>query len=76
MPIKLRVKIDRLVLKVSGFRQIVGNKSFVAHDEKAPIWKTRSYDAFTMPPIQEFLVLLTVNKNVYEHAMPEFFHQI
>lgn len=75
MPIELRVKIYRLVLKVSGFRLLVGNKSFVAHDEQVPIWETRSYNALTMPPVQGFLALLSVNKDVYKHAMPEFFHQ-
>lgn len=75
MPVELRVKIYRLVIKVSGFRLLVGNKSFVAHDEQVPIWETRSYDALTMPPVQDFLALLSVNKAVYQDAMPEFFHQ-
>ena len=75
MPNELRIKIYRLIFKVSGFRLLVGNKSFVAHDEQVPIWETRSYDALTMPPVQNFLALLSVNKEVYKHAMPEFFQQ-
>lgn len=74
LPAELLLKIYRLVLKVSGFRLLVGDKSFKAYDEKVPIWDSRSYDALTMPPIQEFLALLSVNKEVHELAMPEFFH--
>jgi len=75
IPLEVRVKIYHLILKVSGFRLLVGNRSFVAHDEKVPIWETRSQDALTMPPVQEFLALLSVNKDIFEEAMPEFFRQ-
>ncbi|KAI4757776.1 hypothetical protein E4T52_10155 [Aureobasidium sp. EXF-3400] len=74
LPAELLFKICRMVLKVSGFRLLVGNKSFMAYDEKVPIWDTRSQDALTMPPVQDFLALLSVNKEVHQYAMPEFFH--
>jgi hypothetical protein len=74
LPAELLLKICRLVLKVSGFRLLVVNKSFKAYDEKVPIWDSRSYDALTMPLVQDFLALLSVNKEVHEYAMPEFFH--
>jgi len=75
IPLEVRVKIYHLILKVSGFRLLVGNRSFVAHDEEVPIWETRSQDALTMPPVQQFLALLSVNKDIFEEAMPEFFRQ-
>ncbi|KEQ74531.1 hypothetical protein M436DRAFT_44101 [Aureobasidium namibiae CBS 147.97] len=75
IPLEVRVKIYHLILKVSGFRLLVGNRSFVAHDERVPIWETCSQDALTMPPVQSFLALLSVNKDIFEEAMPEFFRQ-
>jgi hypothetical protein len=74
LPAELLLKIYRLVLKVSGFHLLMGDKSFIAYDEKVTIWDSRSHDALTLPHIQDFFALLSVNKEVHELAMPEFFH--
>ncbi|KAH0407342.1 hypothetical protein KCU90_g23081, partial [Aureobasidium melanogenum] len=38
-------------------------------------WESRSQDALRMPPLNNFLALLSVNKQVYNEAMPEFYHE-
>jgi hypothetical protein len=61
-PNELLLEICRLILKVPGFRLLVGNGSFSAYDEHTLMWASRSQDALTMPPVQDFLALLSVNK--------------
>ncbi|CAD0087872.1 unnamed protein product [Aureobasidium vineae] len=75
IPVELRVKIYRLVLKASGFRLLVGNQSFSVYNEDTPIWDSRAQDALLMPPIAGFLALLSVNKQIHSEAMPEFYHE-
>ncbi|KAK6003214.1 hypothetical protein QM012_001059 [Aureobasidium pullulans] len=74
-PVEIRMRIYHLVLKVSGFRLLVGNRSFSVYDDKIPIWESRSQNALTMPPLNDFLALLSVNKQIYNEAMPEFYHE-
>ncbi|KAI4721394.1 hypothetical protein E4T48_02336 [Aureobasidium sp. EXF-10727] len=75
IPVELRMKIYSLVLKVSGFRLLVGNESFSVYNEDTPIWDSRAQDALLMPPIADFLALLSVNKQIHNEAMPEFYHE-
>jgi hypothetical protein len=74
LPNELLLEICRLVVKVPGHRLLVGNKSFSAYDEQTPIWASRSQDSLTMPPVQDFLALLSVSKQVREYAMRVFFY--
>ncbi|KAI5201348.1 hypothetical protein E4T39_05222 [Aureobasidium subglaciale] len=75
IPVEVRLKIYRLVLKVAGFRLVVGQKWLNAYDEKIPIWDFQTQTPLTMPPLSELLSLLSVNKQIYEEAMPEFYHE-
>ncbi|KAH0052410.1 hypothetical protein KCU96_g23053, partial [Aureobasidium melanogenum] len=75
IPIEIRMKIYHLVLKVSDFRLLVGTQSLSLYDDKIPTWESRSQDALRMPPLNNFLALLSVNKQVYNEAMPEFYHE-
>jgi hypothetical protein len=75
LPNELLLEICRLVVKVPGHRLLVGNKSFSAYDEQTPIWASRAQDSLTMPPVQDFLALLSVNKQVREYAMPVLFYE-
>ncbi|KAH0402678.1 hypothetical protein KCU89_g2905, partial [Aureobasidium melanogenum] len=75
IPIEIRMKIYHLVLKVSGFRLLVGTQSLSVYDDKIPAWESHSQDALRMPPLNDFLALLSVNKQVYNEAMPEFYHK-
>ena len=75
IPIEIRMKIYHLVLKISGFRLLVGTRSLSVYDDKVPIWESRSQNALTMPPLNDFLALLSVNKQIYNEAMPEFYHE-
>ncbi|CAD0115279.1 unnamed protein product [Aureobasidium uvarum] len=75
IPVELRMKIYRLVLKASGFRLLVGNQSFSVYNEHTPIWDSHAQDALFMPPIAGFLALLSVNKQIHSEAMPEFYHE-
>ncbi|KAG9666795.1 hypothetical protein KCU98_g9278, partial [Aureobasidium melanogenum] len=75
IPIEIRMKIYHLVLKVSGFRLLVGTQSLSVYDDKITTWESRSQDALKMPPLNNFLALLSVNKQVYNEAMPEFYHE-
>ncbi|KAI4834408.1 hypothetical protein E4T44_08829 [Aureobasidium sp. EXF-8845] len=62
LPNELKAEICHLVLEVTGFRLLVGKQSFTAYDESTPIWASRACDALTMPPIQDLLALLSVDK--------------
>ncbi|KAI5247656.1 hypothetical protein E4T42_05974 [Aureobasidium subglaciale] len=74
-PVEIRLKIYRLVLKVAGFRLIVGQHGLIAHDEKIPVWACHTQMPLTMPPSSEFLALLSVNKQIYGETMPEYYHE-
>ncbi|KAH0338341.1 hypothetical protein KCU81_g7671, partial [Aureobasidium melanogenum] len=75
IPIEIRMKIYHLVLKVAGFRLLVGTQSLSVYDDKIPSWESRSQDALRMPPLNEVLALLSVNKQVYNETMPEFYQE-
>ncbi|KAI5273058.1 hypothetical protein E4T47_03736 [Aureobasidium subglaciale] len=75
IPVEIRLKIYRLVLKVAGFRLVVGQHGLIAHDENIAVWECHTQMPLTMLPLSEFLTLLSVNKRVYGESMPEFYHE-
>jgi hypothetical protein len=75
LPNELKSEICRLVLKVTGFRLLVGKQSFTAYDESTPIWTSRACDALTMPPVQDLLALLSVDKVLGKMAGYLFYNQ-
>lgn len=75
IPLEIRMKVFHLVLKASGCRLLVGTRSLTVYDDKIPIWESQSQNALKMPPLSDFLALLSVNKQVYNEAMPEFYHE-
>ncbi|KAG2163178.1 hypothetical protein VTO58DRAFT_110644 [Aureobasidium pullulans] len=75
LPVELRLKIYRLVLKATGFRLRVGRGTFLAYEEKVPVWASTSQNIFTMPRISKMLALLSVSKQIHSEAMPEFYRE-
>jgi hypothetical protein len=75
LPDELKSEICRLVLEITGFRLLVGKQSFTAHDERIPIWASRACDALIMPPVQDLLALLSVDKVLGQMAGYLFYNQ-
>jgi hypothetical protein len=75
LPNELKSEICRLVLEVTGFRLLVGKQSFTAYDESTPIWASCACDALIMPPVQDLLALLSVDKVLGKMAGYLFYNQ-
>jgi hypothetical protein len=69
LPNELLLDICRLVVKVTGHRLLVGNKSFAAYDEQTPIWASPARGSLTMPPVQDFLALLLMNRKYFLQSL-------
>lgn len=73
LPLEVRLMVYCFVLQIKGYRLMVGKKLY-AYEETTPARYAVSGElGLDMPSLSEILNPFTVNKQVYQEAMPEFY---